>query len=312
MKFKQGGATCFLFPIAMTIDPRLFLISKFLINSDFNEELEQYKEQTKRDGENLVRSVFPKRVSEMQELLNSKLFNVEPSNVLQVVNLPVPLLTEQNGFDTKPAFGTPVYTFPGGKISHNTRIKEMIETAKPCLTQLMMEAQIVRMWIQFNVPRIEDGNNFGVGIQEDVLAEVSGIERDALTFLDQFTSLAQVSHFKWPQYLHDVDSRVDAPAECELDVREATCNATLPPKVSVGKRFPKYYASRGKLVAKAAKYPHIDDYRECIRDMDEKQAISMRCIIMEIRNHYSVLHDLIEKNLDRIKVPRSNNTMSMY
>lgn len=46
---------------------------------------------------------------------------------------------------------------------------------------------MVRMWIQFNVPRIEDGNNFGVSIQEEILAEVSGIERDALTFLDQFT-----------------------------------------------------------------------------------------------------------------------------
>lgn len=39
-------------------------------------------------------------------------------------------------------------------------------------------------------------------------------------------------------------------------------------------------------MGKAAKFPHIDDYRECIRDMDEKQAISMRYVIMEIRNHY--------------------------
>ncbi|VDO84530.1 unnamed protein product [Schistosoma mattheei] len=53
-----------------------------------------------------------------------------------------------------------------------------------------------------------------------------------------------------------------------------------------------YYASRGKLVGKVAKYPHIEDYRECIRDMDEKQAITMRYIIMEIRNHYvSVIYE---------------------
>lgn len=51
----------------------------------------------------------------------------------------------------------------------------------------MVEAQQVRLWIQFNVPKIEDGNNFGVGIQEEVLSETSGVERDALTFLDQFT-----------------------------------------------------------------------------------------------------------------------------
>ncbi|VDN15517.1 unnamed protein product [Dibothriocephalus latus] len=46
--------------------------------------------------------------------------------------------------------------------------------------------------------------------------------------------------------------------------------------------------------------------------MDEKQAISVRYVIMEIRNHYAVLHDLIVKNMDRIKVPRSNNSVNMY
>ncbi|CDS38116.1 Proteasome activator pa28 REG alpha beta subunit [Echinococcus multilocularis] len=245
------------------------------MSNDVLEELQRYKEQTKVDGETLVRTVFPKRVFEMRELLASKLFNFEPAGVYQKVNLPVPLTGEQNGVPAagmgmhpdgdgtmqKPLTGSPVFTFPGGVVSHNTHIKAMIEATKPHLTQLMVEAQLVRMWIQFNVPRIEDGNNFGVSIQEDVLSEVSGIERDALTFLDQFT---------------------------------------------------RYYASRGKLVGKAAKFPHIDDYRECIRDMDEKQAISMRYVIMEIRNHYAVLHDLIVKNLDRIKVPRSNNTMTMY
>ncbi|MCL4141306.1 UNVERIFIED_CONTAM: hypothetical protein GTU68_034497 [Idotea baltica] len=125
----------------------------------------------------------------------------------------------------------------------------------------MDEAQLVRLWIQFNIPRIEDGNNFGVQIQEEVLSEASQIERDACTFLDQIS---------------------------------------------------RYFASRGKLVGKVAKYPHIEDYRECIQDMDEKEAITLRYILMEIRNHYATLHDLIDKNLDRIKKPRSNNTVTMY
>ena len=47
------------------------------------EELERYKEQTKVDGETLVRTVFPKRVSEMRELLNSKLFNFGESTLIK-------------------------------------------------------------------------------------------------------------------------------------------------------------------------------------------------------------------------------------
>ncbi|CAH8821254.1 unnamed protein product [Trichobilharzia szidati] len=255
--------------------------------------LNDYKEKTKIDGEELVRKVFPKRVFEMEEILASDLFIVDGKRVHSEVNVPYPvnfrsflnsggdtdsvgLNNKNNNNDTNnddidelmnerklrmPIKNAYIYSLPNGCISYNKHIKDMIERAKPCLTQLMIEAQIVRLWVQFNIPRIEDGNNFGVGIQEEILAEASSIERDACSFLDQVT---------------------------------------------------RYYVSRGKLVGKVAKFPHIEDYRECIRDMDEKQAITMRYIIMEIRNHYATLHDIIIKNLDRIKVPRSNNAINMY
>ena len=61
----------------------------------------------------------------------------DPASVYQKVNLPVPLACEQNGTaslggdgDTviqKPLTGSPVFTFPGGVVSHNTHIKAMIE-----------------------------------------------------------------------------------------------------------------------------------------------------------------------------------------
>ncbi|CAH8442940.1 unnamed protein product [Heterobilharzia americana] len=242
--------------------------------------LNAYKEKTKVDGEELVRNVFPKRVFEMEDILASEMFFLDGEHVHSGVDIPYPINSHNhlnsgamdsglnNDIDKvvneKPHFpskGSFVYAFPNGYVSYNKHIKAMIERTKPCLTQLMIEAQLVRLWVQFNIPRIEDGNNFGVGIQEEILGEASSIERDACTFLDQVT---------------------------------------------------RYYASRGKLVGKVAKYPHIEDYRECIRDMDEKQAITMRYIIMEIRNHYATLHDIIIKNLDRIKMPRSNNAINMY
>ena len=37
------------------------------------------------------------------------------------------------------------------------------------------------------VPKIEDGNNFGVSIQEDVLAEVGKSEADAGSYLEQLS-----------------------------------------------------------------------------------------------------------------------------
>jgi proteasome activator subunit 3 (PA28 gamma) len=43
------------------------------------------------------------------------------------------------------------------------------------------------MWIVFLIPRIEDGNNFGVSIQEEALNEVRTVEAEAASFYDQMS-----------------------------------------------------------------------------------------------------------------------------
>jgi len=40
------------------------------------------------------------------------------------------------------------------------------------------------MWVTFLIPKIEDGNNFGVSIQEDTLGEIRAVEGEAATFYD--------------------------------------------------------------------------------------------------------------------------------
>jgi len=43
------------------------------------------------------------------------------------------------------------------------------------------------MWITFLIPKIEDGNNFGVSIQEDTLGEVRTVEAEAAAFYEQIS-----------------------------------------------------------------------------------------------------------------------------
>jgi len=74
----------------------------------------------------------------------------------------------------------------------------------------------------------------------------------------------------------------------------------------------KYFLNRGQIIAKAAKYPHVTDYRQFIIELDEKQYLSLRLIAAELRNHYSVLHDMILKNIEKIKKPRNSNLDGMY
>ena len=43
------------------------------------------------------------------------------------------------------------------------------------------------MWISFLIPKIEDGNNFGVSIQEETLGEIRTVESEAASFFDQIS-----------------------------------------------------------------------------------------------------------------------------
>lgn len=56
------------------------------------------------------------------------------------------------------------------------QIYEQLQSVKNEIADLMEMMGIIRLWIQLNVPRIEDGNNFGVGIQEEVIAELNRVE----------------------------------------------------------------------------------------------------------------------------------------
>lgn len=68
-----------------------------------------------------------------------------------------------------------------------------------------------------------------------------------------------------------------------------------------------------KLVSKVAKYPQLDDYRRAVHELDETEYTSLWLVMEEIRNRYCSLHDIVIKNLDKIKKPRSSNaTESLY
>ena len=45
----------------------------------------------------------------------------------------------------------------------------------------------LKMWISVMIPKIEDGNNFGVSIQEDTLAEIQAVESEAAAYFDQIS-----------------------------------------------------------------------------------------------------------------------------
>lgn len=70
--------------------------------------------------------------------------------------------------------------------------------------------------------------------------------------------------------------------------------------------------TRAKAVAKICKYPHVDDFRQVLKEIDEKQILELRLTISEMKNQYASIYDLVFKNYDKIKKPKNNNSSSMF
>lgn len=251
---------------------------KFKLPNAGKDMVNEYIEKVKLQAEDLVLNVFPQKILELEALLKTeKLIIKDLSSIHCELNIPVPdppllnhdideISSKKRKFsvlsnDVSELQGTKVLLLPNGSVPSNSHIVDVVELVKPRIQQLVEDANVLKMWIQFLIPRIEDGNNFGVSIQEDTLGEIRTVESEAAAYFDQIS---------------------------------------------------RYFLTRGKIVSKVAKYPHVDDFRRTVQELDEKEYLSMRLILCELRNHYATLHDMITKNLEKIKKPRTSNADTMY
>ncbi|KAM9463098.1 proteasome activator complex subunit 3 isoform 2-T2 [Clarias gariepinus] len=253
-----------------------------MVDSEIKSKVDVFRERITSEAEDLVANFFPKKLLELDQFLKDPVINIrELKEIHSEINLAVPdpiLLTDihdglegqnakkrklgpEDGPGDDKVGGTKVYIMPGGMMKSNGKLVELIERVKPEIRTLIEKCNTVKMWVQLLIPRIEDGNNFGVSIQEETVAELRTVEGEAASYLDQIS---------------------------------------------------RYYITRAKLVSKIAKYPHVEDYRRTVTEIDEKEYISLKIIVSELRNQYVTLHDMILKNIEKIKRPRSSNTDALY
>lgn len=238
--------------------------------------MQEYKDALIKKAEELVVVGFPAKIVELNTLLSTKDFaerNFKDVYQDLNINVPEPIQVMNNDGEDEPptakrarveasdAIGTKVMILPSGSVKCNEPICEIISVVKPVIRGLVEDSNLLKMWISFMIPKIEDGNNFGVSIQEDTLAEIQSVESEAAAFFDQIS---------------------------------------------------RYFISRAKVVSKVAKYPHIEDYRRAVQEMDEKEFLSLWLVLSEVRNRYCSLHDIVMKNMEKLKKPRSSNAEHLY
>uniref|UniRef100_A0A9J8CP04 Proteasome activator complex subunit 3 n=1 Tax=Cyprinus carpio carpio TaxID=630221 RepID=A0A9J8CP04_CYPCA len=240
------------------------------VDNEIKTKVDAFRERITAEAEDLVANFFPKKLLELDQFLKDPTINIrELKEIHSEINLTVPdpiLLTDihdglegqnakkrklEDGAGDDKVGGTKVFVMPGGMMKSNGKLVELIEKVKPEIRTLIEKCNTVKMWVQLLIPRIEDGNNFGVSIQEETVAELRTVEGEAASYLDQIS---------------------------------------------------RYNTS---VLVK-------EDYRRTVTEIDEKEYISLKIIVSELRNQYVTLHDMILKNIEKIKRPRSSNTDALY
>ncbi|XP_035578057.1 proteasome activator complex subunit 3-like [Zalophus californianus] len=246
------------------------MASPLKLEQDVQGKVDSFRARIAQEAEALVSTFFPQKLSE----LDSRVQELRLQDLSRIRSVPAPEPpavpdTAGDGPNRDPpplqAQSTvKVPALPGGEgrlLRSNQHLVELIEWVKPEIELLREKCNTVRMWVQLLIPKVEDGNNFGVSIQEDTVDQLWTVESTAASYL---------------------------------------------------RRFSTYYNTRAKLVSKIVKYPQVEDYRRTVAEVDENEYLSVRQILLHVRNQYATLHDVILKNIEKIKTPRSTNTDNLY
>lgn len=237
-------------------------------------EVDGFTKKSIKEAEQLVSSFFPQMIAKMDNLLQASLASEDLSALRAPLDIPIPdpakeelkkkKKSEKEAKDGKKDKGDKEEEEAGplcGPIAVNEKVESLIKEIKPHIQTLKENLNTVSMWVQLQIPRIEDGNNFGVAVQEKVFELLTNTRTKIEGFQTQIT---------------------------------------------------KYYTERGDAVAKASKQPHVGDFRQLVHELDEHQYRELRIVVLEIRNTYAVLFDVITKNFDKIKKPRGECKALIY
>ncbi|KAG0147255.1 hypothetical protein CROQUDRAFT_43162 [Cronartium quercuum f. sp. fusiforme G11] len=118
----------------------------------------------------------------------------------------------------------------------------------------------IKVYINLLVPKIEDGDTFGVQVQEECLAELGRAQDSGYNLLD-----AQFKH----------------------------------------------HLARAKLASKLIKYPNLEDYQLALKEHDRKSSYLCRQHLIDLRNIYTFLTDLLHKNIAKLIKPKGANSNGM-
>lgn len=234
-----------------------------------NEAVEQFRENTRKEALEIFEVHIPKKLAHLQTLYKSHILDT-PVTQFGFGKAEDKDDAGEEGGDRKrrrvekeAEAGSKARVEDGvylGEVPCNQEIMKVTEIIRTEFEDASCTLHKLKLWIQLSIPRIEDGNNFGVEVQEETLHEVSAYEKKCHNILDMLRH---------------------------------------------------YFSSRAHLVAKSLRYPGVEDYSRSVVETDKNAYFLLSSEFWELQKVYSVVYDMISKNLEKILNPRGQEDTSL-
>ncbi|XP_029979660.1 proteasome activator complex subunit 2 [Sphaeramia orbicularis] len=150
--------------------------------------VENFRQSLFSEAENLFSRYIPDKITNLDALLKDDALNVKDTSSLKApLEIPIPdppspddeeMETDKNEDDEKKKKKPPKCGF----LKSNEKILLLIERVKPEIVDLRETIINLSSWINFLIPKIEDGNDFGVAIQEKILERITAVRTKVDTY----------------------------------------------------------------------------------------------------------------------------------